>query len=229
MISCLKLLITVVQKGSAKTIVQATRNAGAEGGTIFLGKGTGIYDKRFFGIPVTQDKEIILTLFPRKIEEALLAEVGKEGRLNETGRGIAMVIELSAVAGIPHFCQLDPQQRAEMKTDNEFALIVTVVDKGNAESVVEASKKAGAQGGTIINGRGTGIHEKETLFSIPIEPEKDVVLTLIDREKSEDVLQAIRRATELDIPGKGIAFVLPVDRTSGIKRLNKADTPRSLD
>lgn len=220
LISCQKLLITVVQKGKAKAVVNATKEAGAEGGTIFLGKGTGIYEKKFFGIPIAQDKEIVLTLFPEKIEEALFARVTEAGRLRETGQGIALIIDVAGVAGIPHFCDLDARKRQEMKETSDFELIITVVNKGNSETVVEASKQAGAEGGTILSGRGTGIHEKETLFSIPIEPEKDVILTLINRNKSEQVLQAIRQATELDIPGKGIAFVLPVERTTGIKRLD---------
>jgi nitrogen regulatory protein PII len=108
-----------------------------------------------------------------------------------------------------------------MEQPRQFELIVTVVNKGNAESVVEASKRAGAEGGTILFGRGTGIHEKATLFSIPIEPEKELVLTLIDRGRTEAVLQAIREETGLDEPGMGIAFVLPVERTVGIKHLEQ--------
>lgn len=67
--------------------------------------------------------------------------------------------------------------------DIEYDLIVTIVNKGFAQEVVEASKKAGAEGGTILQGRGTGIHEKAKLFNIVIEPEKEVILTLIDRKK----------------------------------------------
>ncbi len=219
LISCQKLLITVVQKGRARVIIKATKEAGAEGGTVFIGRGTGIYEKKFWGIPLTQDKEIVLTLFPEKIEDALVSKVTEVGRLLETGQGIALVIDVKGVAGISHFCDLDAKKRHEMKAESDFELIVTVVNKGNAEKVVEASKKAGAEGGTILFARGSGIHEKATLFSIPIEPEKDVILTLINRSKSEQVLRAIREATELDTPGKGIAFVLPVDRTTGTKRL----------
>ncbi|MCG0275164.1 MAG: P-II family nitrogen regulator [Thermosediminibacteraceae bacterium] len=101
----------------------------------------------------------------------------------------------------------------------KFDLIVTIVNKGFAEEVVEAAKKAGAEGGTIIDGRGTGIHENAKLFGIPIEPEKEIVLTLIDRAKTEKVLEAISNAAELDKPGKGIAFVLEVERTVGICHL----------
>ena len=36
----------------------------------------------------------------------------------------------------------------------EFDLIVSIVEKGRACEVVAASKKAGAEGGTILSGRG---------------------------------------------------------------------------
>lgn len=100
-----------------------------------------------------------------------------------------------------------------------YDLIVTVVNKGHSEKVVEASKKAGAEGGTIIYGRGTGIHEQAKLFSIAIEPEKELVLTLIDREKTDDVLEILLVEAELNKPGKGIAFVLEVERTIGINHI----------
>lgn len=55
------------------------------------------------------------------------------------------------------------------KANMEFDLIVTIVNKGDSWDVVEASKKAGAEGGTIISGRGTGIHENLKILGIPIE------------------------------------------------------------
>ena len=84
-------------------------------------------------------------------------------------------------------------------------LIVTIVNKGDAEKVVDASKKAGAEGGTIILGRGAGIHEQTRLFGIVIEPQKDIVLTLVKRKISDQVLEAIVARAELNKPGRGIA------------------------
>ena len=103
--------------------------------------------------------------------------------------------------------------------DNNFDLIVTVVKKGFATDVVNVSKSAGAEGGTIIPGRGTGVHEDSKIFGIPIEPEKEMVLTLIDRKKTEKVLKAIEKELCLDDPGKGIAFVLEVKKVTGICHL----------
>jgi nitrogen regulatory protein PII len=100
-----------------------------------------------------------------------------------------------------------------------FDLIITIVNKGNSQKVVEASKKAGADGGTLLFGRGTGIHEHAKLFGITIEPEKEMVLTLIRREICEKVLSAIISEADLNKPGKGIAFVLEVERVVGINHL----------
>jgi len=106
-----------------------------------------------------------------------------------------------------------------MDSKIKFDLIVTIVNRGSAREVVEASKSAGAEGGTILNGRGSGVHETAKLFGIPIEPEKDIVLTLVDHTKTDQVLQAIYQEVGLNEAGKGIAFVLDVERTVGICHL----------
>ncbi len=95
-------------------------------------------------------------------------------------------------------------------------LLVTIVNHGMARKIVGASKKAGAEGGTTILGKGTGSHEIAEIFGIPFEPEKEIVLTLVERGLTKKVLEAIEKEIELKKPGKGIAFVLEVDRVAGI-------------
>ena len=77
----------------------------------------------------------------------------------------------------------------------------------------------------MLYGRGTGVHERKTFFGILIEPEKEVVLTLIPRERTQPVLQAITKAGQLERPGTGIAFALDVSQVAGIIHLaNPADS-----
>lgn len=95
-------------------------------------------------------------------------------------------------------------------------LIVSIVRRGWGSTVLEASMKAGAKGGTVVFGRGAGIHEKEKIFGMSIEPEKEIVLTLTYREHVRTILDEIVRAAELDEAGKGIAFVLPVESVVGV-------------
>lgn len=100
------------------------------------------------------------------------------------------------------------------------SLIVTVVRKGWGDKVMEASVKAGAEGGTILMGRGVGIHERQTLLGIPIEPEKEIVLSVTYPDRNEAILQAIVEACDLEKPGAGIAFVVPIERIVGVSHLH---------
>lgn len=99
---------------------------------------------------------------------------------------------------------------------NAASLIVTIVRKGWGSTVLEASVKAGAQGGTVIFGRGAGVNEQEKIFGMSIEPEKEIVLTLTYSDRSDRILDAIVAAAELNTTGKGIAFILPVDKVVGV-------------
>ena len=109
--------------------------------------------------------------------------------------------------------------------DAHFDLIVTIVPKGAAEKVLRASQEAGAEGGTIIYGRGAGIHEKRKVMGVPIEPEKEVVLTVVPESITQPVLADIVEAARLDEPGRGIAFVVAVSQVAGICHLLACSEP----
>ncbi len=102
------------------------------------------------------------------------------------------------------------------------SLIVSIVRKGWGSTVLDASVGAGAQGGTVLYGRGAGINEKEKIFGVSIEPEKEIVLTLVRAELAAAILQEIVRAAELNETGRGIAFVLPVETVAGVAHFMKA-------
>ena len=98
----------------------------------------------------------------------------------------------------------------------KLSLVVSIVRKGWGSTVLYASLKAGARGGTVLFGRGAGINEREKIFGISIEPEKEVLLCLVPSALAERVLEEIVRAAELNQTGRGIAFVLPVERVAGV-------------
>jgi hypothetical protein len=99
---------------------------------------------------------------------------------------------------------------------NEFTLILTVVNRGFADTAINAAREAGARGGTIFYARGTGVHEVEKFFAISIQPEKEVVLTLVKKEETPRVMEHIVRAAGLRTEGKGLSIALPVSNVAGI-------------
>lgn len=107
--------------------------------------------------------------------------------------------------------------------EREFDLIITIVNRGFSDLAIEASKEAGARGATVLYARGTGVHEVEKFFAISIQPEKEVILTLVRCETTKDVMHAIIDAAGLQTEGKGLCFSLPVGEVTGIARWLKTE------
>ena len=101
------------------------------------------------------------------------------------------------------------------------SLIVSIVRKGWGSTVLEASVTAGARGGTVLFGRGAGINEQEKIFGMSIEPEKEIVLTVARSDRIDAILEEIVRAADLNDTGRGIAFVLPVEKVVGVAHFMK--------
>lgn len=97
-----------------------------------------------------------------------------------------------------------------------YQAITVIVDRGKAEDVMDAAVAAGSKGGTIINARGSGIHETSRVFMMDIEPEKEIVLIVARRDRVDDIVESIDRKMQLEEPGNGILYVQDVKKTYGI-------------
>jgi len=103
--------------------------------------------------------------------------------------------------------------------ETDFVLIVTIVKKGWGDEVIKASRKAGAQGGTVLFGRGTGIHENKSIFGLMIEPEKEIVLTMAQSTIADSIVDSITNAVNLDEPGTGVGFMVSLEKVFGITHM----------
>ena len=94
--------------------------------------------------------------------------------------------------------------------------IFCIVNSGYSDVVMEAAKKLGARGGTVINARGTAPKDAESFFGITIQPEKEIVMILVPKKLKDGVLHALYKEVGLDTPGQGIAFSVPVESAVGL-------------
>ena len=95
-------------------------------------------------------------------------------------------------------------------------VIMCIVNSGFSEAVMDAARELGARGGTVIRGRGTANLEAEKLYGIAIQPEKEIVMILVESALKNDILHALYKAVGLNTPGQGIAFAMPVEDAVGL-------------
>lgn len=112
-----------------------------------------------------------------------------------------------------------------------FKVIIVFVEDHVTDAVMEAARKAGATGATVINNaRGEGIEKSTTFFGLSLDTQRDVVLMLVEEHLSRFILEEIGRVGEFDAkPGTGIAFQIDVEDAVGISHQMKKLTEEVED
>lgn len=96
--------------------------------------------------------------------------------------------------------------------DTGWKMINVICNQGYSEEVMQAAREAGAGGGTVMSGRGTGTPEDVKFFGVSLVPEKEMLLILVDDKKHDAVFDAIVALPCLKEKGSGIVYTMPVTR-----------------
>lgn len=211
----IELMCVIVNCGLGSKVIKSAKHHGVSGGTITL--GTGSVHSRILDYIGLADirKEIVYMAAEKETAYEALEELNKEYQFNKPNHGIAFTTSICGVLGTRRI--MCKHKKDERGADNiMYHIITTIVDKGKAEDVITAATEAGFKGGTIINGRGAGVHETSKLFSMDIEPEKEIVLILSEADKTDKIVSLIRENLKIDEPGNGIIYVQNATRTYGI-------------
>lgn len=142
--------------------------------------------------------------------------------LSKAGSGVAFAVPVSGASGAAfalNGTSAEKEGNTEM-TEPKYELIITIVNRGGFEAVKEASKAAGARGGTLLHGLGMGGEEAAKFLGISIQPEKDIVLIVVEREDREKIMQNILDTAGILSEYRGICFSLPVDSALGLAGKN---------
>lgn len=211
-----ELLCAIVNSGLGSKVMKLAKQNGIQGGTIFLGKGTVNNPILEFLELSDVRKEIVIMLGEKTIANNALEAINDKFNLSKPNHGIAFTSPVIGILGTTSLnCKGVNEKRGAENT--MYNSIYVVVDKGKAEDVVDVAKKVGARGGTIINARGSGIHETSKLFSMDIEPEKEIVLILTEENLTDSITSTVRKQLEIDKPGNGIIFVQSVNKAFGLR------------
>lgn len=210
-----ELICLIVDQGRGSFALQTAKQSGLSGGTVMLGKGTIKNRVLEFLCIADIKKEIIYMVADKETAAAALDKLSEKLKLHKRNHGIAFTTSVCTVQGARK-CRCEQFNREKGVVVPMYHSITVIVDKGKAEQVVEVATKAGAKGGTVINGRGSGIHETSKVFSMDIEPEKEIVLILSKAEMTESIVSSIAKEMQIDMPGNGIVYVQDVNRTYGL-------------
>lgn len=201
------LLLSVVPHEKAELVSNAALKAGSFGGTVVTGKSISenpVLD--FFGLG-SATKEIVLILTESGKKDAILSSIVDACAGEKKKFGFVCVLNADTLIKTG---TVQGQEGADMSNENQ-TLIYVILNKGYADDAMSAARKAGATGGTVINARGTAREDDAKFFGVHIVPEKEMLLMVVDSNKREAVLNAVKTLKCLEEPGSGIAFCSGVE------------------
>lgn len=166
----------------------------------------------YFGLDEVR-KNVYFSLIPSYLEEKILTELKNKLNLNKIGQGIGFTISLKS--SNKFIKDILDKKEIVMENSNNYELIVTIVKEGYSESVMNAAKRVGATGGTVIYGRSLG-SSRTILANLQVEPEKDVVLNIVKKEIKNKVMESINKETGIKSDANGILLSLPIDNVIGL-------------
>ncbi len=95
-------------------------------------------------------------------------------------------------------------------------LILAICNSGSCDEVMETAKLAGARGGTIIHARGSAQKDSEHFLGITIQPEKDIIMIIVDENTKAPIMQAINKKHGVGTKYHTVTISLPVDDVIGV-------------
>ena len=104
-----------------------------------------------------------------------------------------------------------------MDESHNMKALFLVINAGFSEEVIKIARKAGASGATILNARGEGAIHK-SILGIPVEHEKEMVITLVEEDVADDIMRKIKESAGIETPAHGVCFTLPVEKMTSTKQ-----------
>lgn len=224
----LKILVTILSPEDAIKTREIYREHNVNLLFKVLGEGTAdseLMDLLGLG---SSHKTLTLCITQEEKAESLLEKITKERRLRARGFGIAFILPMSGVA-MPIFRLLGPNPNMvehiekhiesevrKLKAESEYELILSVVNPGYSEEVMDAARFVGATGGTVIHARQLG-SEMEHVWGITIQGEREIVAIIVRHEEKIAVMKAISEKCGIKTEARGLTIALPVESAAGLE------------
>ena len=222
----LYLMFTIISRPDTGRLLGFYKEEGLERQFVTVGRGTAASEMLdYFGLEASE-KTVIMSVVSDSVWKKVRAGLRSRMQIEVPGTGIAFIVPLSSIGGGRTFGFLTAGQdfTAEEESslkDTRYELLVVIANQGYSELVMDAARKAGAGGGTVIHAKGTGLERAEQFLGVSLASEKEMLFIVVKTELKNDVMRSVMRDAGLESKAKSILFSLPVTDTAGL-RLSEA-------
>ena len=221
--SGLAFAVAVVDVGKGEKILSLFREEHALLDYVCMAHGTARTEMLdLLGIGETA-KAIVMCMVSRQTGVRLLKRLGRELEMRYPGRGIAFAIPITGIGLRWHklLTAADEEQKEvsrmhETEKNDGFDVVAVVMERGYTNVAMDAARKAGARGGTVISARGIAENEVKRFFGIEIQAEKEIVFLVVKSAEKQQVMTELMRAVGTRTRSHGLILSMPVSDAIGL-------------
>ena len=220
--SRLYMMTTIANRNMLPKFLGFYQEQGVNVNLITLGRGTAASEVMdYFGLE-SAEKAVLFGVVTSETWKEVKKGLQNRFRIDVPGMGIAFTIPLASIGGKRELKFLTEQQNYVKEEEGilketKYELLVVIANQGYSNMIMDAAKRAGAGGGTVIHARGTGMERAESFFGVSLASEKEIIFIVSRTNQRSDIMKAVMRDAGMESKAKSIIFSLPVTSTAGLR------------
>ena len=188
-----------------------------------LGRGTATRSMLDLLGLSAREYHVLMTLADQADTETLIDEARRQLYIDAPGHGIIVATPIKSVVGGNTLANLN-KGRSPAKSapaiNYHYEIILAIANEGYTDVVMDAARAAGARGGTVLHGKGTGSKDAEKFFSVSIASEKEVILIVAKSSEKAAIMQSIAEGAGIGTDAGAVVLSLPVTAVAGFGMLD---------
>ena len=159
-------------------------------------------------------KAIVMCMVSRQTGVRLLKRLGRELEMRYPITGIGLRWHKLLTAADEE--QKEVSRMHETEKNDGFDVVAVVMERGYTHVAMDAARKAGARGGTVISARGIAENKVKRFFGIEIQAEKEIVFLVVRSDERQQVMTALMQAVGMKTRSHGIVLSMPLSAAIGL-------------
>lgn len=163
-------------------------------------------------------KRIMFSVANEEKTREFITRQKRQLHIGVPGHGIVIAVPVKSIGGgktVAYLRGEDGTAKYTPSLNYAYELIVVIANEGRTDTVMNAARAAGARGGTVLHGKGTGSEAAMKFFNISIADEKEVILIVAPTAEKTAIMSEILKKAGPDTDAKAIAFSLPTSAVAG--------------
>jgi len=210
-------IISIIKREGLSRLIEITEKMGLPLTLELHGRGTATKSMLDLLGMEFHEKRVIVTIADEAKTEELIREQRRHLYIDAPGNGIVAAVPIKSVGGGRTLAYLggDKDKKSTPKIDYRYELILAIANEGCTDMVMDAARAAGARGGTVLHGKGTGAKNAENFFKVSIASEKEMILIVAAAEQKSAIMSSIVKTAGPGTDAGTIVFSLPVSEVAG--------------